>query len=157
MPNETQKTAEQIRVERHHHYAGRTIAALALGLIGTFTFNHANHDSSESEKSKDTPSHSVSPKEYEQAVVNSTQIPLDRNTETPVIDNIVVPEGMIPSDYIPTEPRVVEYVANNHNEEAAVETSINSLKTLDTNTYALVERDVDGDGDTDAVVTQVIK
>ena len=94
---------------------------------------------------------------YEQAVTESAQDPLDRETETPVIDNIVVPAGMIPTEYIPSDPRVVEYVVQNQDEATAVTTSVNSLKTVDTNTYALVERDVDNDGDTDAVVTQVIE
>ena len=150
------KSHEQIKTEAHHINAAKAMGGLSLAVLAFIGHNSLSSDEPSPEERRDT-SPSVGYEAYKEAAVESAQNPLDRETETPVVDNIVVPSGMIPTEYIPNDPRYIEYLTKNPTEKTALVTSLNSQKTLDTDTYAIVERDIDGDGDTDAVVTQVIK
>lgn len=147
----TQKSPDQQSTERRHHKAFAALAGIGLSLLSLHAVNH------NSDNSANTTPTSVSPNEYEQAAVDSAQIPFDPETETPVVGEIVVEDGDTPSEAIEADPEVVEYLAENPDEEASLQTSSYSLKTADTDTYTIVERDIDSDGDGDAVAVQIRK
>lgn len=90
--------------------------------------------------------------EYAQESANT---PYDPSKDKLVIDNVTLsPENNTPSEAVLGNESVQTYIASNSDEELSLVASATSLPT-DYEEYAVVERDIDNDGDTDAVAVPV--
>lgn len=101
------------------------------------------------------------PETFTDHVVESAQHPYDPATDEMVIDGIRIKPGNAhrdtPSEAVLGNSDVKAYMTDNPDEIASLKTSSLSLPSTESGTYAVVERDVDNDGDTDAVAVPVIK
>lgn len=91
-------------------------------------------------------------KTYVQKVEESANKPYDPSKDTIVINGIKIkpgnPDKNTPSEAILSNRKVQEFVDANPNQSAAITTS---AMTGSGSEFAVVERDVDGDGDMDAI------
>lgn len=94
------------------------------------------------------------PETFAEKVADSAQKPYNPDTDEIVIDGIRIkpnnPERNTPSEAVLHHPDVKAYVAAHPDESSAVTTSAMSLSSSKEG-YALVERDVDSDGDNDTL------
>ncbi len=93
-------------------------------------------------------------KTFEDAVTDSAQRPYDPAKDELVIGNIRVKPGHTASYSILTNERVKAFEATNPDEKASIMTSAMTVPSNHSK-YAVVERDVDNDGDTDAIAVAI--
>jgi hypothetical protein len=100
----------------------------------------------------------VKPESFTEKVQESAQVPYDPRTDELKIANIRVKPGSPnknnPSEAVLRDPEVQQFVENNPDEASSVTTSAMSMPA-DTREAAVVMRDVDHDGDDDAVAVPV--
>jgi hypothetical protein len=94
-------------------------------------------------------------KTYVDLAQESAQQPYDPTTDELVIDGIRVKPAdesrNTPSEALLSNPEVANYIAQNPDEAASLEASSLDLPTNESGEYVVVGRDIDNDGDTDAV------
>lgn len=95
------------------------------------------------------------PKSLIEHAQEAAHIPVDFESETVVIK--VNAKDSTPAEAMYSDPEVQEYMAENPDEKTSLQTSINSLPSSETGSYGVVETDIDGDGDTDAVAKPISK
>ncbi len=147
--NSTETNIPKNESERGHSKLGVAGLVTALGLTA-LGFAPRSHD---------TPA--PAPESFTDHVQESAKQPYNPDTDTLVIDGIRIKPADTakdtPSEAVLGNPDVQTYIANNPDEVASLETSSMSLPSTESATYAVVERDADEDGDTDAIAVPVIK
>jgi hypothetical protein len=126
--------------------ARRTITALgaATAVLGTaWLAGPRSHDAPQPDDKKN----------FTEQVIESAHTPYDPATDELVIDGIRVKPGGTPSEAVLGDPRVKAFVENHPDESSSVTTSAMSLPGGDE--AGIVMRDVDHDGDKDAVAVEV--
>jgi len=131
------------RVKRNLGLAG--VAAASAGVL----LNWANPGMHESKLPE------PEPKSLMEHAQEAAHIPVDFESETVVI-KVKVKDSQ-PAEAFYSNPEVQEYMADNPDEKTSLETSINSLSSTETDTYGIVETDIDNDGDLDAVAKPIVK
>lgn len=142
-----------VRVERAaSRERNRSRELAAIGMVAAAAFVALPRISGEAPTSAE-PS-------YTEAVQESVKMTPSYNPETDeiVIDGIHIkpnnPAKNTPSEAVLSNSEVRDYMAEHPEEKAAIITSANSLPSM-TKEAAIALRDVDSDGDTDAIAIQV--
>lgn len=108
-------------------------------------------------RSNEAPAPVPEPMTYTDLAQESAQIPYDPSTDELVIDGIRIKPGdparNSASEAVLGNQEVQSYMASNPAEAPSLEASSLSLPTNETGEYVVVKRDIDNDGDTDAVAT----
>jgi hypothetical protein len=130
-------------------YSKLAVVALAVGaLAAVAAVAPRGHDSPE-----------PLTKNLEEQVIDSAQIPYNPATDTLVVKNITLKPGKsdanTPSEAVLGNLDVKLYAVDNPDEAPLITTSAMSLPTA--SHYALVERDVNKDGDPDTIAVPVEK
>jgi hypothetical protein len=106
-------------------------------------------------RSHDAPKPIPEPESYTDLAQESAQEAYDPVKDELVIDGIKIkpgnPERNSASEAVLGDPAVKEFMQQHPDETAAVESSALALPSSETGEYAVVKRDIDADGDTDAV------
>lgn len=112
-------------------------------------------------RSHEAPAPTPTPDNLIDHAQESAQTPYDPSTDELVIGNIRVkpgnPELNSASQAVLNNSEVKTFMAANPNEAASIEASSLVLPTNASGEYAVVARDVDNDGDTDAVAVSSSK
>lgn len=99
------------------------------------------------------------PESFSDQVQESAQKAYDPSTDELIINGIKIKPANSnknsASEAVLSDTEVQAYMAENPDEVASLETSSLSLPSTESNTYAVVKRDVDNDGDTDAIAVPV--
>ncbi len=147
--NPTETNTPKNESERGHSKLGVAGLVTALGLTALGFAPRSNE------------AQAPAPESFTDQVQESAQQSYNPETDKLVIDGITISPADTtidtPSEAVLANPDVQTYIANNPDETASLETSSMSLPSTESSTYAVVERDVDADGDTDAVAVPVIK
>lgn len=108
-----------------------------------------------SSRGQETPSPSPAPESYTDKAQNSAQQAYDPSVDELIIDGIRIKPGNTslnsPSEAVLGNAEVATYIVDNPDEAASLEASSLALPMNASGEYVVVERDIDADGDTDAV------
>lgn len=106
-------------------------------------------------RSHEAPQPNPEPESYTDQAQASAQEAYDPATDEIVIDGIRVKPGdaarNTASEAVLSSPRVQEFMAENPDEVASLESSALALPSNESGEYVVVVHDIDGDGDLDAV------
>lgn len=136
----TSTQPEHIDTARFNKF-GKRLAAVAL--VGGLALGFAPRGEQEAPAPE--------PKSLIELAQDAAHIPVNVETDTLIANVVVNAKNPTPGEAVFNNPAVKAYTAENPDELTSLETSTYSLPFSESGKYAVVERDIDKDGDSDAV------